>query len=240
MPKYPASNKQTTFVKPLIKKGFYPAVLLSVEPYLGKDKLPVVGKWGKQLILEFLIYKPDEQGCPTAPMQYVLNPENPTELNDVVIAKFVYHQYKDKTSGEFQTAFTPNSAITKTFEALGWEFSDEGIDTDEYVGRWAEVLVADYTYEEGKVASTIQEVNKYKGPAVKNIPVPEKKEPKKVEKKVKHEAVQAIEESSEVKELRAKIVQLEKLHSDGLLTKEGLEKAKEQLNTQIKEALEKK
>ena len=246
MPKYPTSNKTTSFVKPRIKKGYYPAKLISAQPYLDKDKHPVVGKWGKQLILEFAIYKPNDLGAPIDTMKYAPVMESPSELEDVVIAKFVYHQYRSKSNAEeFQTAFTPNSAVTKIFEALGWQFSPEGIDTDDYIGNWVELNVDDYEYEDdkvSKVASTIKDISPYKGPEIVDGQVKDvvKKEPKKVEKQVKHEAVPVDETNPDVQEKRAKIVQLEQLCKDGLLTKEGLAQAKEQIEAQIQEVMRKK
>jgi len=250
--KLPASNKTTRFVKPHVKKGFYPAVLLSVEPYIDKTTGQAkVGKWGKQLIMEFAIYKANEDGAPVEPMKFVPVLENPTELNDVVIAKFVYHEYRNKQTGEFQTAITPNSAVTKIFQALGWEFSEEGIDPDEFVGHWVEALIDDYEYIDGdekKIASTIGDINPYKGPTIGEVRKVEKKEPKSVERQVKHasvpkvpeKSVQSGPESPEVKALRDKISGLKELHKEGHLTAEGLRMATEQIETQIEELLRKK
>lgn len=237
--KLPASDKTSNYgVKPHIRRGYYPAVLLSVQPYLDADKKRKIGKFGTQQIFEFMIYKPDENGGPTDPIQYLPNPEKPGEKADVIIAKFVYDQYRNKTTGEFQTAITPNSAITKLLKALGWAFSPEGVETDNFIGSWVEVDIDDYEYEDDdgkKTASTIKEVVSYKGPSFDKLVVPQKKENTSVQKEVKHSALS--EESPEVKEKRDRILQLQKLHEDGLLTKEGLAQAKEQIEAQIDELI---
>lgn len=249
--KLPVSDKTSSYVKPHIKKGYYPACLISVEPYNdSQTKQRKQGKFGTQLIFEFAVFKSGEQDQPVEPMQYASNPDVPGELSNVVIAKFVYDQYKNKQSGELQTAVTPNSAITGLLKSLGWTFSIESPDTDEFIGNWAEVNIDDYEYEEDgekKVASTIKDVGEYKGPEVK-IQAPVKKQPQKIEKQVKHESVQApneedvsdTEETPEVKELRERIVQLEKMNKDKFLTDEGLAKGKEQIEAQIEELKRKK
>lgn len=243
--KLPVSDKTASYVKPHIKKGYYPAVLLSVEPYNdSQTKLRKQGKFGTQLIFEFAIFKKGEQDQPIELMTYASNPDVPGELSPVIIAKFVYDQYKNKQSGELQTAVTPNSAITGLLKSLGWTFSLESPDTDLFIGKWVEVNIDDYEYEEDgekKVASTIKDVGEYKGPEVKGLKIPERKQSQKVEKQVKHESVQAPEEKKnsgtedgpEVKELQDRIKQLEKMNQDGFLTNEGLAKGKEQIEAQI-------
>ena len=245
--KLPTSDKTSSFGnKPHVKKGYYPGKLLNVELFTDRDGNPKVGKFGQQLIFEFAVYKKDpETDAPISPMMYQAS-EGDNELSPVRISKFVYHMYKktgkDKkwVEGEYQTAITPNSAITKILKALGWKFSAEGVDPDEFVGNWVELNLDDYTQGEGDeayTASTIKDINLYEGPEVKDIEdVKATKPPKKIEKQIKHEAIKETEESpEEVKKIESQIENLKKLHKDGFLTDEGLNQAVEQLETKIKE-----
>ena len=242
MAKLPASNKTSSYgIKPYIKKGYYPAKLLKSEPFTDKDGVLKEGTYGHMMIFEFAIFKADpDTGAPIEPMTFKKDPE--TNVSEcVVIPKFVYHEYKDKKTGEYRTAITPKSAITKLFQCLGWKFSEDGIDPDDYEGKWVEVNVDDYEYEnEGEklIGSTIKDINPYKGPepnVTGEDPKPSEK-PKKVEKQVKHEAVK---DSEEIQKLKSKIVELEKLKNDGFLTAEGFQQGKESIEAQIEE-LEKK
>jgi len=193
----PASDKTSSFVKPHIKKGYYPAQLINVEHYVDREGNPIIGKFGKQLIMEFAIYKPDpETSAPVEPMVY----EYDKITRDVVIAKFVYCEYKAKDKegkfieDEFQTAVTPNSAITKILKALGWEFNaKKGVDVSNLIGAWVEVNIDDYDLKDEKgVASTIVNINEYKGPEVKeDIRKVEKQVNKTVVKQLKHEDVKS-------------------------------------------------
>ncbi len=151
----------------------------------------------------------------------------------------MYHEYKNKKTDEFQTAITPNSAITKLLKALGWTFSGDGVDLDPLIGNWVEVNVDDYDQtigEETYIASTIKDINQYKGPAVGDIPEATKKEPKEVSKQLKHEDVKTSEESqAEITKIETKIGELKKLHKEGFLTATGLTQALEQLEATIEE-----
>ncbi len=250
--KFPTSDKTSSFgTKPHIKKGYYPGKLLKVELFADKDGNAKVGKYGQQLIFEFAIYKSNpETDAPVAPMKYQAN-EGDDKLSPVIISKFVYHMYKktdkDKkwVEGEYQTAITPNSAITKTLKALGWKFSAEGVDPDDFIGNWVELNLDDYTQGEGDesyIASTVKDVNPYKGPEVKDIEdVKATEAPKKVEKQVKHGAVEKTpsKKESEMVALVLRKEELEKMNKDGFLTKEGLRQSLEQIDTKIGD-LEKK
>jgi hypothetical protein len=244
--KLPASNKTASYgKKPFIKKGYYPAKLLKVEEFADKDKNLVLGTYGNQLIFEFAVYAKDENDCPTVPMTFS---EEGKETVDVKISKFVYHQYKDKANpGQFQTAITPNSAITKLLVALGWTFSEDGVDPDDFVGNWAEVNVNDFDTKtkEGEkyVASTIADVLPFKGEVSESVPeVEATKKPESVKKQVKHSenlpASDAPVKSSPVTEddpekLKAKINDLNNLHKDGHLTDNGHKSAVEQLQAKL-------
>lgn len=257
MVKLPTSEKTSSFgAKPRIKKGFYPAKLTKVELFTEKDGSPRVGKFGQQLIFSFAVYNKDQEtDAPTKPMTYLAN-ESDTVETAVIIPKFVYHMYKetdksDRWNGEFHTAITPNSAITKILKALGWEFSAEGVDPDEFIGKWVELTIDDYTQGEGKdavVASTIKDIGPYSGPSVSpNIEEAKVKELVKVVKQVKHEEVEKVEEPEKPKaeldeETKAEIERLTRrkegliqMNKEGLVTKGGLDQAIEQLDTKIKE-----
>lgn len=139
------SNTTSNFAnKPHIKKGYYPGKLLSVKVFSGRDNVAKVCKHGKQLILDFEVWKEDKSGP-------VLVEEKP-----VVISKFVYHIYKvtDKDGvwdeKSFKTAITPNSKITEILEALGWKFTEEPVDPESFVGNFAELNINDYTNNKGK------------------------------------------------------------------------------------------
>ena len=238
--KYETSDKQSSYGgKPHIKKGYYPAKLLKVEEFKDKSGTPRVGKFGLQLIFEFAIFNKDENDAPTTPMMH--KPENSEEEVSVKLSKFVYHMYK-RTDGkgnwinnEFQTAFTRNSSVTKLLTALGWTFSIDGVDPDDFVGNWAEVNVDDYTGGEGEgkyTASTIDKVNKYVGPAIGDTTdVTPTEKPVVVEKTLKQTEVK----QEEIKKREDNIAQMKKLYEDGTLSKEGMEKAIETLTSEIEE-----
>ncbi|KKL05980.1 hypothetical protein LCGC14_2600580 [marine sediment metagenome] len=247
MTKYPTSDKVSFGIKSHIKKGYYPGKLLKVELFADNNGKAKVGKYGQQLIFEFAVYKKDQEtDAPIEPMKYCTNKELKTEA-DVIISKFVYHMYKAAkkgeqwVEGEFQTAITPNSAITKILKALGWTFSTEDVDPEDFVGNWVELDIDDYTQGEGDeayTASTIKDINPYEGPEVKDIEdVKATEKPKNVAKQVKHEAVKE-EKSPEDREAKCaqitlKIQELEKMNKEGFLTDDGLKQSKEQLETQI-------
>lgn len=243
--KLPASDKTSTYgKKPYIKKGYYPAKLISVEPFKNSDGTMKEGKYGRQIIFEFAIFKSDEAGAPTEPI-YTQDGEDPKLMTNVIIPKFVYHEYKNKKTNEFQTAITPNSAITKILKALGWVFSVEGVDIDKLIGNWVEANIDDYEHEvdgDTYTASSIKDINPYKGPKVsKDFKEVRKTTSENVVKQVKHEAIKEVpissekQESEEVQKLKSKIEELKNLNKEGFLTNEGLNQAIEQLETKIEE-----
>ncbi len=242
--KFQTSDKTSFGVKPKIKKGYYPGKLLKVELFANQDGSPKIGKYGKQLIFQFAVYKADpETDEPIESMKYCTDEKLKIKA-DVVISKFVYHMYKKSekgkqwVEGEFQTAITPNSAITKLLKALGWEFSTDDVEVDNFIGNWVELDIDDYEQGEGDeayTASSIKDVNPYVGPEVKkDIKEAKPVEKKKVEKQVKHEAVTE-KSTEEVKNLESKIEELKKLNKDGYLTDDGLKQATEQIETEIEE-----
>jgi len=231
--KLPASAKKSMYGnKPHIKKGYYPAKLLKVEGYKDKDGNLKEGKFGRQLIFEFAVYNADAKtGVPTTQMDYSPDKANKEVKADVDISKFVYHEYKDQKSGEYKTAVTPNSAITKLLTSLGWTFSPEGVDIDPLIGNWVELNIDDYEFDSNdgkKVASTIKDINPYKGPEVKEDA--DKASPK------QPETILSVEDKDKTKEeILAKIGELKKLNKEGLLSDKGLKMGIESLETSYQE-----
>jgi len=134
--------------RPHIKKGYYVARLSEIKPKKNE------GKYGKKIVFVFEILED----------KYVID----NKYQQLAIE--AYSEYKQQ-DGTYHTAVTPNSAITKIFMALGWKFNVNGIDTAELIGKYAEVLVKDYTYKftdqktnktEELMASTISEVAPWK------------------------------------------------------------------------------
>jgi hypothetical protein len=133
--------------RPHIKKGFYHARLAEVKPKKAESK------YGKKVVLLFDI----------------LNDAFKKDGKYLQLATETYSEYK-QDDGSYRTAVTPNSRITKIFQALGWKFTTQGLDTNDFIGAEAEVLVDDYEYEftdpstnktEVLKGSTINDVNKW-------------------------------------------------------------------------------
>ena len=218
--KLPVSEKTSSFTRPHIRKGYYPGKLLKVEEFKDQNGTLKEGKYGRQLIFQFAVYHFDqESGAPTRQMRFMDdNMNTPVELS-----KFVYHQYKND-HGEYKTAITPKSAITKLLMALGWTFTAEGIDTDSLIGNWAELNVDDYekvTQNDTIVMSTIKDVSPYKGP-----------EPARDEGKSDKGPKPSVESRNNTsKENLEKIRKLKELKDSGELSDEGFQSAVEQLES---------
>ena len=162
------SAKTSYGAKPLVKKGYYPAQLLKIDTFKDSEGNLKEGKYGNQLILEFAVYKPGKKDEPTEIMKCI---DKETNIeSDVVIPKFVYHIYKDQKTGEKRTAISPKSAITRVFTALGWKFdASKPLKVDDFLNKWVEVNLDDYEHvdnltDEKTIASTIKDINEYKGP----------------------------------------------------------------------------
>ena len=254
----PASDKVGGFGKrPHIKKGYYPGKLISVEERKDQEDKPYEGKFGRQLIMEFAVYQADEEGKPTKPITITINEEGkPKTTEDVTLPKFVYHQYKNRKTGELQTAVTANGAITKVFQALGWTFDGKGkINTNEFIGKWVELNIDDYEDYEDKVnktepykASTIKDINKYEGPPVTipnaapciNLTVPKSLPGREdiaqeglVEDKPTESTAKKVETADAIDKIKAKLETLHEMKEEGTLTKDGYTQAAEQLNKQL-------
>jgi len=216
------SNTTSNFEnRPHVKKGYYPGKLLKIQEFTNRDGSAKVCKHGKQLIMDFEIWSKDENDAPVA---QILVDEKP-----VVISKFVYHIYKitDKdtgawTEGEFKTAITPQSAITKTLEALGWKFSDDPVDPDEFVGKFAELNINDYEMKKGtEDAHTISSIADI-GPM--STTTTESTEPKVITPEVQTQ-IDTLEESRK---------KLDNLKETEGITEKGYTDAIEQINHDIK------
>ena len=145
--KMEVSDKVATPQKrPHIKKGFYHARLAEVKPKKNE------GKYGKKIVLIFDI----------------LNDAFKQNGKYLQLAAEAYSEYK-QDDGTYRTAVTPNSKITQVFEALGWKFTTQGLDTNDFIGAEAEVLVDDYDYEftdasnkkSMEKGSTINDINEW-------------------------------------------------------------------------------
>jgi len=242
--KLDVSEKQGgNFIRPHFRKGYYPAKVLSIEQRKDKEGNLFVGQYGNQMIVKFQIWEGDSKGNPTVPMKIETQLENgPKMESDVELPKFVYYTYKDKETGEMRTAVTPNAAITKMFVNLGWEFDTSGIDTDEFIGRWAEVNIDDYEYEEEgvkKKASTIKDIGKFEGklPDIEKKVAEDKKSSKsssKAEEKYKDgaddeleiEEIDVSEDFELSEEAQNKIDTLKEQVEAGLIDQEMFEKIK--------------
>lgn len=208
-----------TFAKrPKIKPGFYAAKLLAVKM---KDKngkfFEKPTKWGgvqNFAILDFQIFKKNEEDVVTGPATFV----DGNNTSDVTLAQFVSWKFTNKgPDGETQTksGFSPNSAATNTYRALGWGGPEEGkkLDLEEYVGKWAEVIVDDYKkVEDGKevVFSVIKEVKPFAG-----------KVPKELSGKQEEPSEPA--SPAQIDAYLAKVKQAEEQAANGFLTQRGFD-----------------
>lgn len=240
----PVSDRGSNFgIKPHIKKGYYPARLISVEQRKTKEGTLYEGTYGRQLIMRFVVCNPGDKGQPTEVLTHTENAENIKTSMPIILPKFVYYEYKDQKTNEYRTAITPNSAITKIFKALGWTFdASKPLNVNDFINKWAEINIDDYAYndEDGqeKKASTIKDVGKYDSPTpsksienqINNL---DGGNPVVVKKQLKHVDVKG--ESDKIQNTKDQILSLAKMKDEGNLSKEGFEQAKEQLEKQIKE-----
>lgn len=249
----PVSDKQASYRKPHIKKGYYPAQLLKVVPYNDKEGRPIEGTYGRQLIWEYAIYKPDQEtGKPLEPMQFADDDmKEKKEKQDVIIAKFVYHEYKNADG--YRTAVTPNSAITNILKAHGWVFTTEGVDPDKFIGTWVEVNIDDYEVkatpsEKAYTASTIKDIGAYKGPKPdEKLRLITPREPKEVRKETSQKTIEKRRDAqafgpgivkTEVEKIQAKMDEIKDLKDKNFLTEDGYNQAMVKLNEELKKAQE--
>lgn len=244
----PVSAKTSEFItKPHIKKGYYPAKLMEIKEFKKDDKW-VIGNYGDyKLILDFAIFTPNEDGKPAKPVTLTKKDnQGPTAEIDVTLPKFVTFKYvKD---GEERTAVTPNSDITKTFKALGWEFNpDAPLKPKDFLGKWVEVNIDDYEKKidnETTTFSVIKDISKYKGPEVelktnkKAEESHENSKPKNIKQELKHQDIKektTEQKTKEILQINEQMKNLEQLHKEGTVSKEGLDQGLEQLKKKLEE-----
>jgi hypothetical protein len=201
------TTEKSSFEKPKIRPGPYAGRLIAVKPFKDKD-----GKWnkpeqGKQLILDFEVYKiqfdeDNEEDPGVVSKQMVIKKDN-VEI-DVKLSQFVYFMYaksdKDKKlmrddNGQIQykTALAPGSKPTLIFQALGWKGPEKDeagkskpLEVAKLVGNWVNLLVEDYDAKDkdgnttGVTQSVIKSITtlKAKVPAELNTPLESKAEKK--------------------------------------------------------------
>jgi len=225
--KLKTSNVTSNFgKKPNIKKGYYAGKLLSVKPFSDKSGMLKLQKYGHQLIFEFELYNTDsETNKPTDAVMY--KPEGSETESSVKVSSFIYHEYKKKTEdgkgyveGEFQTAITPNSKITKVLTDLGWTFSEEDADPEKYIGNFVELNIDNYEQK--------SDSGNYTASTIKDISELEIKDKSAKPKELAQEVIEQINKLEESKK------NLDNLKESGDLTEEGYADAIEQIQHDIK------
>jgi hypothetical protein len=186
--------------KPRIEEGYYAGILKEVKPRAKEDGTPIEGKYGRQVILLFEVYKKDTS-------EQIIYEGTP-----LVMAKIAYSEYKND-DGIYKTAFTKNSAITKIFEALGWTFNPgKKLNTDDFIGKWVKLNIDDYEAdresEEPYMASSIKDIK-----PLENNNLPSKKDDNVAHQKVLADKMRVITQD----------------YADGNITEEGYTLAVEQL-----------
>jgi len=247
----PISPKTTIFGKrPHVKKGYYPAMLISIQERLDAEGKPFEGRYGRQLIMDFAVYQPGKNNEPTNSVMVEIEREGQTWETELVLPKFVYHMYKDSKTKELRTAVTPNAMITKIFKALGWVFpavepEKAKLNVDDFIGSWAELNIDDFEAEDqdGKKykASTVKDINPYEGPTPRKEIVEqaektaEKQQNKEIKKTLKHGEIK--EEKVGVSEEEQKIIDkmqtMREMRDEGTISEEGYKQATEQLNKSL-------
>ena len=226
-----ASAKTAQFEKRIhIKKGYYAGLLKSVKPRQKQDGTAIEGKYGKQIICMFEIYGENGQPLTTT----TENSEGGSMTKAVELPMVLNSEYKQK-DGTYRTAVTPNSLITKVFQNLGWKFSEEGFDTDEFIGKTCELNIDDYEAKETKQDGNGNDVETtYKASSIKDVNKLEEPETNKEAEKVvdnKGEAEQpSITTEEEVETMiQKRMSNLQKLNAEGKMTPQGYRQAMEEL-----------
>lgn len=212
------ASEQIVYTRPLIEKGYYAGKLVVAKP-LEKDGKPILGKYGKQIILEFEVYDKKDT---SKRITYTETRDGAEKVSDLKMATFLYTENfidaKQPALG-FRTAVTPNSRTTAVFEALGWKFEPrKAWDTDEFLGCWVELNIDDYKKEgpNEQPYSIIKDIQALKNaPARSHVgPAPAKNtlEP------ISHD------------ELDTRLKALKAVHDEGNLTDEGYKQAVEALS----------
>lgn len=231
-----------------IKKGYYPGVLREIKLRLDENENEKILKHGKQMILLFEVVDPETNLTMTS----IFNGEE----GPLMLPLYVYYAYKAKKDkkvieGEFVTAVTPKSRITKVFQAMGYSLDEKkGLNTEDFIGKRVELNIDDYEAtwenengkEEKYKASTIKDVSEWEGeespsPSPSSPEsTPEKKAPaKKAEKRTKEDpqgsegGTENLEDLPWPKAVKEKIIYLKEMLDDGSITQKGFDKAIEQL-----------
>ena len=243
------SDKTANYgVKPRIEKGYYPMQFLSVKGFTDENGKLKEKKYGRMLIMQFSIFNKDGQGKPTEIMMFESEDESGQKTsNKVILSKFVYHQYKND-KGEYRTAITPKSALTKILEALGWKFdASKPVDMKSFVGSWVEGNINDYKNEKtDETFSTIEKIEKYRGPTV-GADVSTGEAPKTVKKQVKSEKLSdetvviekleiTSEHNAEQKKVMDKINTIREMRESGALSEDAYKTAMKNLKAELEQA----
>lgn len=228
--------------RPRIEKGYYAAKLLGVKPLANKEGTPIEspfkdGGAGRRMIFEFAI-------CDKKTFEPVVFKDDNVE-KDLVIPLIVYSEYKNN-SGEWRSAITPDSRITKTLLALGMKKEDLGkpFDTDTLLGNWCEVNIDDYEAKEKDGSGTV--TGTYKASGIKDVGVLENA-PKEgetspsvassienatVEKTITHAD---IEIQKKLENLKLKKESLQELLKEGKITEDGFKMSMESIIAEEKQ-----
>jgi hypothetical protein len=191
---------KATYKKVLIDKGYYIGKCVEIKPFEDEEGKPVIGSFKdvetKKVIFTFEVL--DKQNKPIL-----------FEGEVATLSSFYNSEYKKKGE-DWRSALTPNGSLTKTLQALGAVFTDPAqIDTDDYIGKTAELLIDDYDkkLDDGSIQtfSVIKEVK-----------------PLKSNPKTKQPEVETIVYDEE---LDARIDGLKKQLKDGLLSQKGYDMA---------------
>ena len=173
-----------TFAAPShIPEGLYAAQLKEIKTKKS-DGSPLENKYGPQAIVEFDIYKLNNDGS----VGERVTSTTANIMTDVTLGQFINTAYKrtmkDGTpvngpDGKqvIDTAFTPPgkkiSRATETFLALGWAGPDgRPLSLKSFIGKWARVMVEDYTPDGQATRSSITKVKPYEGPVPAATPAP--------------------------------------------------------------------
>lgn len=148
----PVSNvKGGDYTKPHIEKGYYAGKLVDIKQILddkGVEKI-VTGKNGnsKRWVMLYAVHEIEKRDGKKVVGKPVTVKKDNVET-DVIVSQLVY--YANQTEkGEWRTNFTPNSGITKVFKALGWAGpaaagENQTVNVKSFIGRWCELNINDY------------------------------------------------------------------------------------------------
>lgn len=227
--KLPTSEKeQTEFVKPKIRKGYYPGKFLGVKVFADKDGNPIRSKFKThQLILEFEVWKGDENGEPIAEMTYDYGN---SKTDNIKLGYFINYEKLNIVDKEevWGSTISKNSKATKVFEALGWTFSKtEELDTEKFIGQFAVLNIDDYKNKENVTFSIIKGI----GPL--NPETEQKGEPVKDDTQNVESGEVKYKDEAKAKDLLERKENMTKMHKEGHLSEDGLKTALESIDSEL-------